>query len=93
MKIKLTAHIHFRKYAWEKEGEYQIIYARLPDEETVTYVGEQEVEIEVPDDHDPRAQQIAALEKKKQEVMAHHQKTVTDINEKISKLQALEYTA
>jgi hypothetical protein len=93
MKIKLTAHIHYRKYAWEKEGEYQIIYVRLPDEETLTYVCKQEVEIEVPDDHDPRAQQIAALENKKQEVMAHHQKTITDINEKISKLQALEYTA
>jgi hypothetical protein len=93
MKIKLTAHIHFRKYAWEKEGQYQILYARLQDEETLTYVGEQEVEIDVPDDFDPSAQQIAALERQKQEVMAHYQKTVTDINEKISKLQALEYTA
>jgi len=47
----------------------------------------------VPEDHDPRAQQIAALEKQKLEVMAHYQKTVTDINERISKLQALEFTA
>ena len=69
MKIKLTAHIHYRKYPWEGQGEYQLFYARLEDEDTLTYVCEREVEIEVPDDHDPRAQQIAALEKKKLEVM------------------------
>lgn len=93
MKLKLTAFLHFRKYAWQKDGEYQIFYARLPDDDTLSYVCEQEVEIEVPDDYDPRAQQISALEEKKLEVMAHYQKTVTDINERISKLQALEYTA
>jgi hypothetical protein len=93
MKLKLTAFLHFRKYAWQKDGEYQIFYARLPDDDTLSYVCEQEVEIEVLDDYDPRAQQIDALEKKKQEVMAHYQKTVDEINEKISKLQALEYTA
>jgi hypothetical protein len=93
MKLKLTAFLHFRKYAWHKDGEYQIFYARLPDDDTLSYVCEQEVEIEVPDDYDPRAQQISALEEKKLEVMAHYQKTVNDINERISKLQALEYTA
>jgi len=93
MKLKLTAFLHFRKYAWQKDGEYQIFYARLPDDDTLSYVCEQEVEIEVLDDYDPRAQQISALEEKKLEVMAHYQKTVTDINERISKLQALEYTA
>ena len=93
MKLKLTAFLHFRKYAWQKDGEYQIFYARLPDDDTLSYVCEQEVEIEVPDDYDPRAQQISALEEKKLEVMAHYQNVVTDINERISKLQALEYTA
>ena len=52
----------------------------------------QEIEIEVPDDYDPRAQKITALEKQKQNVMAEYQKTVTEINERINKLQALEYT-
>ena len=93
MKIKLTAFLHFRKYAWQKDGEYQIFYARLPDDDTLSYVCEQEVEIEMPDNYDPRTQQIFALEKKKLEVMAHYQNIVTDMNERISKLQALEYTA
>ena len=93
MKIKLTAHIHFVKYSWEEKGEFQIWFGKLPDDDTRTYVCEQEVEVEVPDNYDPRAQQIAALEKHKQKVMADFQKSVDDINDKISKLQALEYTA
>ena len=92
MKIKLTAHIHYRKHSWEKEGSYQILYIALPDDESLTYICAQEVEIEVPDNYDPRAQQITALERKRQKVMADYQAMVTDINEKISKLQALEYT-
>ena len=92
MKIKLTAHIHYRKHSWEKEGSYQILYIALPDDESLTYICAQEVEVEVPDNYDPRAQQVAALEKRKQKVMADFQKSVDEINERISKLQALEYT-
>lgn len=93
MKIKLTAHIHYSKWHWEDKGEFQIFYIRLEDDNQRTYVGEQEIEVEVPDNYDPRAQQIVALEKQKQKVMADYQKMVTDINERISKLTALEYTA
>ena len=53
----------------------------------------QEIEIEVPDDYDPRAQQIAALEAEMKRVMAEYQKTVTKITERINKLQAIEHTA
>jgi hypothetical protein len=93
MKIKLTAHIHYSKYHWEDEGHYQLWFAKLEDDGHRTYIGEQEVEVEVPDNYDPRAQQVAALEKQKQKVMADYQKTVNEINERISNLQALEYTA
>ena len=93
MKIKTTIHIHYSKWLWEDKGEYQVYSCRLEDAEHRTYVGEQEIEIEVPDNYDPRAQQIAALEKQKQQVMADFQKSVAEINERISKLQALEYTA
>jgi hypothetical protein len=91
--MKMTAHIHFVKYAFQKEGEFQLFSHKLDDAEFRTYVCSQEIEIDVPADYDPRAQQIAALEKQKQEAMADFQKSVDDINERISKLQALEYTA
>jgi hypothetical protein len=93
MKIKSTVHIHYLKYSWEDEGEYQVFSCKLGDAEHRVYVGEQEIEIDVPDDFDPRAQQIAALEAEKQKVMADYQKSVTDINRRISELQAITYTA
>ena len=93
MKIKTTIHVHYSQWSWEKTGQFQVFSCRLEDAEHRTYVGEQEIEIDVPENYDPRAQQIAALEKHKQKVMADYQKTVMEINERISKLQALEYTA
>lgn len=93
MKVKTTAHVYHSQYSWQKTGEYLVMYAKIDGDEHRTYVGQQEIEIEVPDNYDPRPQQVAALEKYKQKVMADYQKTVNDINERISKLQALEYTA
>ena len=93
MKIKTTVHIHYSKYEWEKEGEYLVYSHQMDDTDYRTHIHEQEIEIEVPDHYDPRAQKIAALEKEKQKMMADYQKTVTEINDRISKLQALEYTA
>lgn len=93
MKVKINAYIHFAKYSWESEGEFQLFSVKLDDTDHRTFVGESAIEIEVPDNYDPRAQQIAALEKQKQKVMADFQQSVTEINERISNLQALEYTA
>jgi hypothetical protein len=92
MKVKTTAHIYHQQYSWEQTARYLVMYAKLDDCEHLTYVGAQEIELDVPDDYDPRAQKIAALEKHKQKVMADFQKTVDQINDRISKLQALEYT-
>ena len=93
MKVKATVHIHYNQYSWEGKGDYTVFSCKLDDTESRTYVGQQEIEIEVPDDYDPRAQKIAALEKHKQKVMADYQKTLMEINDRISKLQAIEYTA
>jgi len=93
MKITLTMHLHYTKYHWDDEGNFELYPCQFDDNEDRSYVGERQVEIEVPDNYDPRAQKIAALEKKKQQVMADFQNTITEINAKISNLQALEYTA
>ena len=93
MKVKIKTHIHYNKYSWEENGTYEVFSMKLEDCEHRTYVGEQEIEIEVPDDYDPRAQKIAALEKHKQKVMADFQKTITQINARISELQAIECAA
>jgi GH35 family endo-1,4-beta-xylanase len=92
MKIKITAHIHHQKYEWEDKGQYLIYSHKFDDTDYRAHICEQEIEIEVPDNFDPRAQQIAALEKQRQKVMAEYQKTVTEINERINKLQAIEHS-
>ena len=93
MKIKTTIYIHFQKFEWDKEGTYQVYSFKAKDDSERTFVCEQKIEIEVPDNYDPTAQQIAALEAKKVQAMSDYNKTVMDINTRISKLQALEYTA
>jgi hypothetical protein len=90
MKVKTTIHIHYNQYSWEQKGDYTVYSCKLDDTEQRTYVCEQEIEIEVPDNYDPRAQKIEALQAHKQKIMADYQKTVTEINARISKLQAIE---
>ena len=90
MKIKTTAHVHYQKFSWEKKGEYRLASFQMDDNAERTYVGQQEIEIDIPEDYDPRAQQVAALEKQKQKVMADYQKSVMEINDRINKLLALE---
>jgi hypothetical protein len=93
MKIKTTVYIFHSQYSWEQKAEYLVFYAKIEDNENRTYVCEQEIEIEVPDNYDPRAQKIEALQAHKLKIMADYQKTVTEINARISKLQAIEHTA
>ena len=85
MKVKVKAYVNYLKYSWEDKGEFEVLSFKAADDNHRTYVCEQEVEVDVPDNYDPRAQKIAALEKQKQKVMADYQKTVTEINDRISK--------
>ena len=93
MKVKTTIHIYYATYPWQEAPEYQVMYVKLADDERRTYICSQEIEIEVPDDYDPTAQKLAALQKEKQKAQEEFAKKVANINERISKLQALEHTA
>ena len=53
-------------------------------------VSEMEIEVEVPDNFDPREKKIANLHEKQRRAMADFQKLCTDIQTEISKLQAIE---
>jgi hypothetical protein len=93
MKIKTTIYVYFQKYDWQDAGIYLVMAYKHNDDENLTFVCEQKIEIKVPDNYDPTAQKIAALEAEKAKAMSDFNKTVMDINTRISKLQALEYTA
>jgi hypothetical protein len=90
MKIKAIIHIHFVKYSWETQGHFEAMSYQIKNDVNFSYVGSQEVEVDVPDHFDPRPAQIAVLEAQMQEVMADFRKVVTDINRRISELSALE---
>ena len=90
MKIKATAHIYYSKYHWEDEGKYIIYSFKVDDTSNMTYVGEQEIEIEVPDNYDPRNQQIAALNAQKEKLNKEFAESVMKINQQINSLLAIE---
>jgi hypothetical protein len=75
--------------AWEPEAWS----FRPTDDEHLVFVGEQTVEVQVPDNFDPVPQQTAALEAQKQEALDDYMAKVSLINERLSKLQALEFTS
>lgn len=93
MKIKAILYVHLTKYPWEETTRYTIANSKLDDDQYRTFMCEQETELEIPDNFDPREAQIAALRKMQAKAAADYQKTVMEINDQISKLQAIEYTA
>lgn len=54
------------------------------------WIMEHEFEVEVPDDFDPRPGQITELEAQKVRLNAEFSAKVTEINRRISQLQAIE---
>jgi hypothetical protein len=56
-------------------------------------VSEMFVEVEVPDDFDPRPGMVKSLEQQKRELRAAFARKVKEIDQQISKLQAIEYEA
>lgn len=91
--ITIPMYVYYENYTWENGGRYIAYSFKADDTEVRTFVRQQDVEFEVPENYDPTAQKIAALEKEKEESRRDFEKSVASINERISKLQALEYTA
>ncbi len=93
MKVKTTIHIYYATYVWQEADEYQVMYAKLADDEYRTYICSQDIVLDIPDEYDPTVQKLAALQKEKDKAQAEFANKVANINERISKLQALEFTA
>jgi len=68
-----------RRSKWKLDGE-------------MIFVGKAEVTFEVPDNFDPRPQQVKALEAKKRELQAQFAADVVEIESHICQLQAIEHT-
>ena len=60
-----------------------------PDSEDRIYIGERQVEIDLPDDFNPVPAQVRALEAEKAEALAKYQRSVAEINERLANLTAI----
>lgn len=86
-KYDYTAYPYTCTEVWEP-----LVYPHeMSDDETRIYLNEQTIEVETPDDFDPAPKQVAALEAEKRKAMDEYQAKVASINERLSKLQAIEF--
>ena len=91
--IKRTFHV-FMTERWRadflsKEWGPEVWNVRVKEEPSRIYIGPQDLEIDIPDDFDPTAGQVAALNRQKADALEAYQRTVAEINERLSKLLAL----
>ena len=63
---------------------------RVRDENDRVFIGAKDFEVEVPDDWNPVPHQVAALEAEKRAALEKYQRDVASINDRLSKLLALE---
>ena len=92
MKTTINGFITFRPARYQGDVEYYLQPCEMDDYGYIT-VMPFSIEVEIPDDFDPRAKQIELLRTKEQEVRAEFAKRITDIQREISKLTAIESSA
>jgi hypothetical protein len=73
--------------------EYDIRQWRESDRDGRVHVCEHSFEVELPDDFDPRPQQIAMLDEEIRQTRAEFARRINDLQEQKSRLLAIEHTA
>lgn len=95
MKATVNAALHMELHqVWEEDTLREVWQpavwrTKIVDAHDRIFLREIEVEVDIPDDWDPTASQIAALEREKVAALDAYQRAVAEINERLSKLQAL----
>ena len=89
MKVTIKSYVVAEKDLFSEKVNFLLWPYKPTEDNGIVLVRETEVEIEVPDDFDIRPSQIAALQKKEQELRAKFAAAVTEIHRQISELQAI----
>ena len=95
MKVTVKGFVFWKK-SYQEEGVFELLpwdcreWGETNNHGRV-FVKEHTTEIEVPDDFDPRPQQVAALEAEKQKARAEFHERVTEIDRQIQSLLAIEH--
>ena len=96
MKIELKGYLFCRTSGGKPEFELLPWDCRTWDPANAdgrVFIKEHTTTVEVPDDFDPRPQQVAALEAEKREARAKFQARITEIDRQIQSLMAIEGVA
>ena len=87
-----TVHLYHSSLSYADDCWSMFASDRMADR-YYTYVKPVEIEVEVPENFDPRPGKIAALQAEEEELRAAFAARVTEIQREISKLQAITYEA
>ena len=89
MKVQIKGWIVFGMYEWDTNARYNF-FDYKPSGATHVPICEHTIEIDVPEDADPREQIATNLQNKKRALEAEFHKRVTEINQQIQSLLAIE---
>lgn len=90
--VALTGYVYLQDFGAGIERSYVLFSNERMADRHYTLIGPVYINYEVPASFDHAAAQIAALEEEKAELRAAFQTRLTEINDRINKLQALEMT-
>ena len=92
--IKIKGFLQWAQSSWEKTPHFEFNKIEFKSNEYGEYatVRPMEIEVEVPDDFDPTLGIIAGLESRKRELRLKLASELAEIDDRISKLQAIEYS-
>lgn len=87
----VKGYITSTQYQWETQPSFGFtMYKPIQEHTDAVIVAEHQIEVEVPDDFDPRPGKIAALKEKKKLMEAQFAASVKVINDQINSLLAIE---
>ena len=89
MKVEIKGGIYRCQLPYNIEPYYSFFGFDASDEDRVKVI-DHTIELDIPDDFDPRPGMVAALEKQKKAAMAEFQARITEIDGRIQSLLAIE---
>jgi len=93
-KHTIKGFVHHCKETWDEHATYEIFpFSMQGTLASRVLVGEQEFEVEIPDDFNPIPLQLAVLEEQKRRVRLKLAEQLADIDAQISKLTCIEHSA
>jgi hypothetical protein len=95
-KHTITGYLYHVQYDFQPDEQFAVVFnsSKTMGEHDPdwTFFREHSFEVELPDDFDPRPSKLAALEAQKARIRADFHSRIAEIDEQISKLQALTYS-